>query len=86
MVIMTQTPYSVGCQCRPPNSGRKMLSGGICHCMNCRKHHGAVFHTFAVFPEKAVQIEKPYTSKVAPPNIRTDFLPGLRLILVRPRR
>jgi hypothetical protein len=30
---------------------------GICHCMDCRKHHGAVFHTFAVFPEKAVQIE-----------------------------
>jgi hypothetical protein len=30
---------------------------GICHCMDCRKHHGAVFHTFAVFPEKAVLIE-----------------------------
>jgi hypothetical protein len=29
---------------------------GICHCLDCRKHHGAIFHTFAVFPAKTVEI------------------------------
>jgi hypothetical protein len=23
---------------------------GICHCLDCRKHHGALFHTSAIFP------------------------------------
>ncbi|MEM9441049.1 MAG: GFA family protein [Pseudomonadota bacterium] len=30
---------------------------GICHCLDCRKHHGALFHASAVFPENAVIIE-----------------------------
>ena len=29
---------------------------GICHCLDCRKHHGAVFHASAIFPEDAVTI------------------------------
>ncbi|MBN8868190.1 MAG: GFA family protein [Solirubrobacterales bacterium] len=29
---------------------------GICHCLDCRKHHGALFHSSAVFPEGAVTI------------------------------
>ena len=29
---------------------------GICHCMDCRKHHGAIFHASAIFPEHAVTI------------------------------
>ncbi|WP_294610838.1 GFA family protein [Roseovarius sp.] len=30
---------------------------GVCHCMDCRKHHGALFHASAVFPRDAVEIE-----------------------------
>ena len=30
---------------------------GICHCLDCRKHHGALFHASAIFPEHAVTIE-----------------------------
>jgi len=30
---------------------------GICHCMDCRKHHGALFHASAVFPLDAVAVE-----------------------------
>lgn len=30
---------------------------GICHCLDCRKHHGALFHASAIFPESAVTIE-----------------------------
>ena len=29
---------------------------GICHCLECRKHHGALFHASAIFPEDAVTI------------------------------
>jgi hypothetical protein len=27
---------------------------GLCHCMDCRKHHGALFHASAIYPETAV--------------------------------
>ena len=30
---------------------------GICHCLDCRKHHGAPFGASAIFPENAVTIE-----------------------------
>lgn len=29
---------------------------GICHCLDCRKHHGALFYAAAIFPEGAVEI------------------------------
>ena len=30
---------------------------GICHCLDCRKHHGALFYAAAIFPRDAVTIE-----------------------------
>ena len=30
---------------------------GLCHCLDCRKHHGALFFAAAIFPEDAVAIE-----------------------------
>ncbi len=29
---------------------------GICHCLDCRKHHGALFFAAAMFPRKAVEV------------------------------
>ena len=29
---------------------------GICHCLDCRKRQGAIFHSFAVFPADAVTV------------------------------
>jgi hypothetical protein len=29
---------------------------GICHCLDCRKSHGALFHASAIFPEDAVTV------------------------------
>jgi hypothetical protein len=29
---------------------------GLCHCLDCRKHHGAVFHASGIFPEDAVTV------------------------------
>lgn len=48
-----------GCLCgdvRFVASGRP-LRVGVCHCMDCRKHHGALFHASAIFPEHAVTID-----------------------------
>lgn len=30
---------------------------GICHCLDCKKHHGALFYAAAIFPEGAVTLE-----------------------------
>ena len=30
---------------------------GLCHCLDCRKHHGALFFAAAIFPAEAVTIE-----------------------------
>lgn len=29
---------------------------GLCHCLDCRKHHGAAFYAAAVFAEHAVRM------------------------------
>ena len=50
--------FTGGCLCgavRIVASGRPYRVG-LCHCMDCRKHHGALFHASAIFPESAVAI------------------------------
>lgn len=47
-----------GCLC---GDIRLTISGaawrvGLCHCLDCRKHHGALFHASAIFPAEAVAI------------------------------
>jgi hypothetical protein len=45
-----------GCRCgkiRFVATGRPYRVG-LCHCLDCRKHHGALFHASAIFPEDAV--------------------------------
>lgn len=29
---------------------------GLCHCLDCRKHHGALFYAAAIYPQDRVQI------------------------------
>lgn len=51
--------FTGGCLCgklRFAASGRPYRVG-ICHCLDCRKHHGALFHASAIFPREAVAIE-----------------------------
>jgi hypothetical protein len=50
--------FSGGCLC---GALRFVATGqpyrvGICHCMDCRKNHGALFHASAIFPEDSVTI------------------------------
>ncbi len=53
------TQFNGGCLC---GDVRLVASGaplrvGICHCLDCRKHHGALFYAAAVFPQDAVSIK-----------------------------
>lgn len=51
-------PVTGGCLCgkvRFIASGRPYRVG-LCHCLDCRKHHGALFHASAIFPEASVTI------------------------------
>lgn len=29
---------------------------GLCHCLDCRKHHGTLFHASAIFPVEQVHV------------------------------
>jgi hypothetical protein len=47
-----------GCLCgdiRIVASGRPSRVG-LCHCLDCRKHHGALFYAAAIFPRSAVTV------------------------------
>lgn len=51
--------FTGGCLC---GRVRIVASGsprrvGICHCLDCRKHRGALFHASAIFPQDAVAVE-----------------------------
>lgn len=51
--------FTGGCLC---GNVRIQASGppdrvGLCHCLDCRKHHGALFHASAIFPQAAVTIQ-----------------------------
>ena len=50
--------FTGGCLC---GDVRLVASGhpcrvGLCHCLDCRKHHGALFYAAAVFARDAVTI------------------------------
>jgi len=51
--------FTGGCLC---GDVRIVASGqpyrvGLCHCLDCRKHTGSLFHVSAVFPADAVTVE-----------------------------
>lgn len=51
--------FTGGCLCgdvRITATGRPDRVG-ICHCLDCRKHHGALFHASAIFPATAMTVE-----------------------------
>jgi hypothetical protein len=52
------TTHTAGCLC---GDIRLVTSGepyrvGLCHCLDCRKNHGALFHGSAIFPVEAVTV------------------------------
>ena len=65
--------YTGGCLC---GKVRFVASGqpyrvGLCHCLDCRKHHGALFYASAIFPQDAVSVEgetRDYAGRFFCPN------------------
>jgi len=52
------TTRTGGCLC---GDVRLVASGsplrvGVCHCLDCRRHHGALFYAAAIYPEAAVTV------------------------------
>jgi hypothetical protein len=55
----TAERFAGGCLCgsvRIEASGRPYRVG-LCHCLNCRKHHGALFYAAAIFSQDSVTVE-----------------------------
>ncbi|WP_122073604.1 GFA family protein [Pseudophaeobacter sp. EL27] len=53
------TDHSGSCLCGAVtlSAQGEPLRVGLCHCRDCRKHHGALFHASAIFPEQAVTVQ-----------------------------
>ena len=52
------TTHTAGCLC---GDIRLVVTGqphrvGLCHCLDCRKNHGALFHGSAIFPAASVTV------------------------------
>jgi hypothetical protein len=78
------TEYNGGCLCgaiRIDISGEP-IRVGICHCLDCRKRQGAIFHSFAIFPRETATITgetRAYKSKHFCPTCGSplfDLWPG----------
>jgi hypothetical protein len=50
--------FTGGCLCGEVRfvATRRPDRVGICHCLDCRKHHGALFFAAAIFPAEAVAV------------------------------
>ncbi len=51
--------FTGGCLCGDVRivASERPYRVGVCHCLDCRKHHGALFFAAAVFAQEAVTIE-----------------------------
>ncbi len=57
--VVKMETYKGGCIC---GAVRVTASGqpdrvGLCHCLDCRKHHGAPFYAAAIFAQDVVKID-----------------------------
>src|SRR5258708_13292165 len=72
--------FTGGCLC---GNVRIVASGlpyrvGLCHCLDCGKHHGALFHASAVFPQDAVTIDgetRDYAGRFFCPHCGSSIFP-----------
>jgi Glutathione-dependent formaldehyde-activating enzyme len=79
--------FTGGCLC---GSVRIVASGrpyrvGVCHCLDCRKHHGALFHASAIFPQDAVTMYPFDATRTPIAQEPTDSVAGRALRAVQQR-
>ncbi|MEZ5828195.1 MAG: GFA family protein [Hyphomicrobiales bacterium] len=69
---MSQTIHTGSCACgqvRVKARGEPYRVG-VCHCLTCRKAHGAPFNFYAVFPPEAVTVAGEVTTFASSDNVR----------------
>ena len=76
--------FTGGCLC---GNVRIVASGlpyrvGLCHCLDCRKHHGALFHASAGFPQDAVTIDGETREYVERDKYRQNIVFGHAFVCV----
>lgn len=51
-------PFTGGCLCGAVgvSAEGRPLRVAVCHCTDCRRHHGALFYAAAIFPRAAVTV------------------------------
>lgn len=57
--ITDMEPVTGGCLCGKVRFSTRATPTrvGVCHCLDCRKHHGAVFYAAAIFAHEDVRVE-----------------------------
>ncbi len=75
--LMTDTIRTGGCAC---GQVRLTLTGqprrvGLCHCMTCRKSHGAAYNPFAVFERRQVRMTGDTAAWESSPGYVRRFCP-----------
>ena len=55
---MSDNPATGGCPCGAVRieAAGEQYRVALCHCLDCRKHHGAPFYAAAIFPQDAVTV------------------------------
>jgi hypothetical protein len=55
---MSEREHAGGCACGAVRIAARgdPYRVGLCHCLTCRKRHGAPFNAFAVFPADRVEV------------------------------
>ena len=69
--------YEGGCACGAVRFSVRgaPLRAGLCHCMTCRKSHGATFNPFAVFGLDQVDVQGKLTEWQSSPSYVQRFCP-----------
>ncbi len=74
---MTDDPITGGCACGQVRFRIRgtLIRAGLCHCLDCRKSHGAAFNPFLVFARDAVDMEGETVSWTASTGYTRFFCP-----------
>jgi hypothetical protein len=70
--VTSNNPRKGGCACGKVRFEARgaPYRVGVCHCLTCRKAHGAPFNFYAIFPPEAVAVEGEVIAFASSENVR----------------
>ena len=74
---MSERIIQGGCACEAVRfeARGEPIRSGLCHCLTCRKSHGAAFNPFVVYPREAVALVGETKSWRTPTGFTLHFCP-----------